>query len=112
MTLALVLAGAPQGDTVVDEHVVPHLGGLSDDNAHAVVDDEPAADLGPGVNLNPSPEPGPLGDHPGQELPLVAVQPVGQPVIQGGVDPLVQQENLQFGPGRRVPALVGLQGFV
>ena len=53
--------------------VVSHLGGLADDDAHAVVDDEPAADLGPGVYLDARPEPGPLGDDPGQEFPLVTV---------------------------------------
>ena len=37
---------------------------------------------------------------------------MGQAVIQGGVDSLVQQKNLQLGPGRRVPALVCLQGFI
>ena len=73
VALALVLAGAAQGDSVVDEAVVSHLGGLADDDAHAVVDDQPAADLGPGVDLDAGPEPAPLGDEPGQEPAVMTV---------------------------------------
>ena len=101
-----------QGDPVVDQAVVPHLGGLSDDDAHPVVDDEAPSDLGPRVDLDPRPEAVPLGDEPGQEFPVVAVQPVGQAVIQGGVDSLIEQEDLQLAPGSRVPALIRLQSLV
>ena len=50
---------------MVEKHIVSHFGGLADDDAHAVVNDEPAADLGPGVDLDACPEPVPLGDEPG-----------------------------------------------
>ena len=83
-----------------------------DTDAALVVDDETAADLGAGVDLDAGPEPAPLGDEAGQEHPVVLVHPVGQAVVQGGVDTLVQQENLQFGPGRRVAALIGFQGLI
>ena len=53
---------------MVEQAVVPDLGGLADDDAHAVVDDQAAANLGAGVDLNPRPEPAPLGDGPGQKL--------------------------------------------
>ena len=65
MALAVVLAGAAQGDAVVDQAVVADLGGLADDDAHAVVDDQAAADRGAGVDLNAGPEAGPLGDSAG-----------------------------------------------
>ena len=111
MALALVLAGAPQGDAVVNQAVVPHLGGLADDDAHAVVDDQAAADGGAGMDLDARPEPAPLGHQPGQEFQLVTVQGVGQPVVKGGVHAGVEEKNLQPAAGRRIPGLVGPQGF-
>ena len=81
VALAHILAGAPQGHPLVEQAVVSQLGGLADDDAGAVVDDQPAADGGAGVDLNAGPEPGPLGQEAGQEFQPVAVEPVGQPVV-------------------------------
>ena len=111
VALALVLAGAAQGDPVVDQAVVADLRRLADDNAHAVVDDEPAADPGAGVDLNAGPEPAPLAHQPGNEEQPVPVEEVGQPVVQRGMHPRIEQENLQPAPGRRVPGLIGPQGL-
>ena len=72
---------------------------------------ESFADLGAGMDFDSGPEPGALGDPAGQKPAFVAVQPVGQPVVQGGMDPLIQQENFQLGSGCGVPALVCLQRF-
>ena len=52
MALAGVLAGAAQGDPVIDGAVVADLGGLTENDAHAVVDEQLVADLGAGMNLN------------------------------------------------------------
>ncbi len=112
VALAVVLARAAQGHAVVDQAVIPHLGGLADDDAHAVVDDQAASDLGPGVDLDARPETAPLGHAPGQKPPVFTVEPVGHPVIQHRVDALVQQQNFQLGPGGGVPPLIGLQRLV
>ena len=96
MALALVLAGAAQGHPVVEQHIVSHLGGLADDDAHAVVDDETAADLRPGVDLDSRALPVPLGLQPGQEIQMVTIEPMGDPVADDGVNAGVQQEYLQL----------------
>ena len=44
---------AAEGDPVVEHHVVADLGGLADDDAHAVVDEEPVPDDGTGMDLDP-----------------------------------------------------------
>ena len=111
MALALVLAGAAQGDAVVDQAVVPDLRRLADDDAHAVVDDEPAADSGTGVDLDAGPEPAPLAHQPGQEEQPVPVEAVGQPVVQRGMHARIEQKDLQPAPGRRVAGLIGPQGL-
>ena len=67
MALAHVLAGAAQGDAVVNQAVVPDLGGLADDKAHAVVDDQALADGGAGVDLDAGAAAAGLGDQAGQK---------------------------------------------
>ena len=66
VALAVVLAGAPPGDPVVEQAVVADLGRLADDDAHAVVDNQPPADLRAGVDLNSRPAAAPLAHQPGQ----------------------------------------------
>ena len=68
MPLPLVLSSAAQGNAVVKEHVVSDLCGLSDDDAHTVVDDEAAADPGAGMDLNAGDVSGDLGIEPGQKV--------------------------------------------
>ena len=38
---------------------------------------------------------------------MVNVQPVGQPVVENGVDAGIEEKNLQFAAGRGIAALVG-----
>ena len=109
VALALVLAGAAQGDAVVDEAVVPHLGGLADDDAHTVVDDQALADGGAGMDLDARAVPGDLGVQPGQKAAVVPPEPVAHPVKDHRVDALVEEEDLQLAAGGGVPALVGFQ---
>ena len=64
--LARLLAGAAQGDALVDGDVLAHLGGLADDHPDAVVDEEALAQGGPRMDLDPGEEPPELGDQPRQ----------------------------------------------
>ena len=52
MALAGFLAGAAQGDALVNEHVIAYFAGFADDDSHAVVDEEATADLCPGVDFD------------------------------------------------------------
>ena len=97
----------PVPPRVVDQAVVPDLRRLADDDAHAVVDDQAAADLRAGVDLNAGPEAAPLGDGTGQKLHLVTVTEVRGLVIHGGVHAGIEQEDLQLAPGSRVAGLIG-----
>ena len=107
MALSPVLACTAQGNTVVDQHIVADLRGLADDNPHTVVNDQPAADLGPGVNLDAGTPAVPLGFQPRQKKQFVPVEKMGNPVADDGVDAGIEQENLQFAPSGRIPGLVG-----
>src|SRR5579871_3573715 len=44
VALAGFIAGAAEGHTLVEEHVIADLGRFSDDYAHAVIDEKAAAD--------------------------------------------------------------------
>ena len=96
---------------MIDQAVIPDLGGLTDDDAHAVVNDQAAADGGAGVNLDPGAAAAALGDGPSQKFQIMPVTPVGQAMAVDSLDAGVQQQNFQPAAGRRVPGLVGGNGF-
>ena len=52
MPLFLFQAHSPKGDTLVEGHIFADLGGLADDNAHPVIDEQPLSDLDRGVYLD------------------------------------------------------------
>ena len=80
------LAGAAEGDGLVQRDVVADDGGFADDDADAVVDEEAAADLGGGVDLDSGPEAGALGAEAGEQLEVVAPEPVLDVVGPDGVE--------------------------
>ena len=51
-------ARATQGHALEDAHVPADLGGLADDDAHAVIDEEPGAQHGGGMDLDTGQETG------------------------------------------------------
>ena len=111
MALSLVLSGTAQGDAVINQAVVANLGGLANNDPHAVVNDKAAANPGARVDLNPRPHPAPLAYQPGQKLQAAHIEKVGDAVIYGGVYARVEQKNLQAAPGRRIAGLIGPQGL-
>lgn len=108
MALALLLAGAPQGNTLVEGDVVPDLRGLADDHAHAVVDEDPLTDLRPGMDLDPREQAAHVGYDAGDDRDAVLPQPVGDVVQPQGVQPRVGQDDLQGAAGGRVAVPYGL----
>src|SRR5215469_11408888 len=52
VTLLPLVAGAAEGHPLEQAHVPPNLGRLTDDHAHAVVDEEPGTQLGRGMDLD------------------------------------------------------------
>src|SRR3546814_5235040 len=64
---AVVGAGAAQRHALIDRHIVADLGGFADDGK-SVVDEEVAADLHPGVNVDGGQKPREVVHHTGQEI--------------------------------------------
>src|SRR3546814_13262512 len=65
----VVGAGAAQRHALIDRHIVADLGGFADDGK-SVVDEEVAADLHPGVNVDGGQKPREVVHHTGQEIQL------------------------------------------
>jgi hypothetical protein len=53
VALAARETGAAQRDSLVDRHVIPHLGGLADHHPSPVIDEQPTPNPSGGMNLDP-----------------------------------------------------------
>lgn len=51
VTLAVIFAGAAEGNTLINGDIITDFGGLANHNAGAMVDEEPTANRCTGVNL-------------------------------------------------------------
>src|SRR5690606_12296025 len=98
-----------QGDRLVDAHAFADDGGFADDYAGAVIDEEAAADLGAGVDVDTRLAVGQFGSYPGQEGQALAVQLVRDPMVDHGFHAGIAQQHFVDGARGRV-AMVGGQG--
>ena len=111
VAFAAGLAGAAEGDVLVEGDVVAEDGGFADDDSHAVVDEEAAADLGTGVDFDAGVKAGDLGAEAGEELEVVAPEPVLDVVGPDGVEAGVAEDDHEPGGGGGVPLEDGADVF-
>src|SRR5208282_3209870 len=52
MTFAVLLASAAESDALIQGHVVTDDGGLADDHAETMINEEPSADFGAGMDFD------------------------------------------------------------
>ena len=95
VSLAGILAGAAQGNAVIDRAVIADLGRFAKHNAHAMVNEQPVADLGTGVDLNAGQVAGQLADEARQEETLVTVQKMCNFVRYQHMETGVQNDDLR-----------------
>ncbi len=103
MAFGALDARSPQGDLVVEQDVVADDGGLSDDDAHAVIDKEAAAYRGTGMDLDPGKKAADLGDSPREQAKPPQPEPVCHPV---------RPERMQAGIGEGFQSVAGGGIFV
>jgi hypothetical protein len=77
MTLAMFGAGAAQGYLMVNIDIVAQLRGLADHNTETMVDDQPPAELGRGMDLNSCEKPAQMRDKTPQSIPAALPEPAG-----------------------------------
>jgi hypothetical protein len=95
----VLLAGSPQGHPLVQEASVTDLGCFADDHSHAVVDEHPMADPGPGVDFHTGEQTPQLGEQSRQQRHTQAPEAVAEAVEHKGVEARVAQEDLESSAG-------------
>jgi len=90
--LSFVFAGASQGNIMKEHAVLADPGGLSDDHAHAVIDEESSPDLRTRVYLNPGQKPCDLRKQPGEKWYPQLPQKMGEAVNKDGMKSRVEQK--------------------
>src|SRR6266568_1361373 len=63
VAFALLDAGSSQGHPLIQGHIVANLRRLTDDHAHTVVNEQAPADARTRMDLDASPEAGPVADN-------------------------------------------------
>src|SRR5579862_8749468 len=95
VTLALLVAGSAERDAQVNENVVANLSGLADYHAHAVVDEETAADPGSRMDFDAGQKAGNLGDETRQNRDVGFIQAMREAVHQNRVKSGVAEDDLE-----------------
>ena len=95
MALALFLARAAEGHALIEGYVVADNGRLADDDAHAVIDEQPFADLCARMDFNSREEAGDGRNDAGCDKPFVQVEEMSQAVCPDSVQSRVAQQDFQ-----------------
>lgn len=85
VALACLIAGAAQGDALVERAVIANDRGLANNDAHGMVDEEVLADVCGGVNLDAGHMPGYLRHDAGKAFATMVPQPVLGHMVPFGV---------------------------
>ena len=100
MAFAVLLAGTPQGDALIQQTTVD-LGRFANHHPHAVVDEHAVADAGTGVNLNPGQGTANLAEAAAASL--VCCRSRGGGLFGGGRSPAgIAAHNFQPATGSRI----------
>lgn len=98
----------PQRDPLVECDVGRDLRGFADNDAHAVVNEQPLADDRAGMDFHPGDEPS-RGRNPSrQQFKSDSPQPVGHPMGPKGVNAGIEQNDFQRVSGGRIAVKRGL----
>ena len=89
MAFSLLCSNAAQCYALVECAVVTHHRGLTDDDAAAMVNEDPMSQNSPRMDLDQGKKSGDLGDQTPEESHIVNPEPVGDPVPDQGMDALI-----------------------
>ena len=97
MSLAFVPGRAAQGNAVIKRHIVANLGGLADDHAHAVVDEEAPAYGRAGMDLDAGEEASEMRYQPAEPAQVHAPQPIRDAVNAQSMKTRIAGDDLPRG---------------
>src|SRR5499427_4882691 len=107
VTLLPLVAGAAESHPLEQAHVPPDLGRLTDDHAHAVVDEEPGAKLGRGMDLDTREEAAEVRQPARSRRPSRAPESMRDAVDPDRVDTGIAQHDLEGGARGRIALQYG-----
>src|SRR5579863_7362938 len=102
MSFALFLSCAAQSDSLVEGDVVADYGGLANYGAHAVVDEETAAEFRAGMNLDAGEQARDLRDVARRKAHAVAPEPMTEVMSPHGVQTRIEQQYFEIGTRCRI----------
>ena len=87
---------------MIEGHVIADLGSLTNNDTHAMINKETAADFGPGMNFNPCQQARQLHDCPRQHFQPPAPEPVRQTIGQHHMDRRIKQQDAEHPASSRI----------
>jgi len=102
MALADILARAAERYALIEQAVVPDLGGFADHDAGSVVNDQTTANGRAGMDLDTGHMPRKLRKRTREEKVLVLIEPVCLAVVKQSMEALIEEDDLERGARRRV----------
>jgi hypothetical protein len=91
-----------QGHAVVERHVIAELAGFADDDAHAMIDKQVAADLRARMDFDTRQPSGDLRYQAGHKGPLAPPKPARQAVKSESLKARIAQDHLKPRAGGRI----------
>ena len=112
MALAFVgLGHAAQSHTLVNRAVVADNAGAADDNAAAVIDENPPPQLRARVDFDRRQKPRDMRQNPRQQFPIPFPQAVVHAVQPNRVQPRIAQHNLDVALRNRIALAIHIEFF-
>src|SRR6185312_13057860 len=93
MTFAALTTGTTDGHPLIQQNVVPDLGGFADHDPHAMINEQPLSDSGPGMNFDAGEKSRKLRNEPSCDKPTFPVKPVRHPVQHDGMQARVAKQD-------------------
>ncbi len=87
---------------MIEGAVIADLGGLADHDAHAVVNEQTAADRGARMDLDPRRHPSDMRDKAARKIPATHPQPMRHAVEEQCLEAGITQHDFKARPGRGI----------
>src|SRR5690606_30709555 len=95
VAFALFLAAPAKSNSLIDNHVIPNFASFPNDDAHAMVNEQPIADPCSRMNLDSRKKAAGLRNDPSDREPPTAIESMRQPMAPYGMQPGVGEDDLE-----------------
>ena len=107
MALALIQTHSAQGNALINSTIIANDSSFTDDNTAAMINENAMPQLCTGMNLDQGKKSGNLRDETRDKKHMMLIKPMGKPMPDQRMDPLIKQQHFQCAPRCRIPLLYG-----